>query len=461
MNNIDVSEVIDQSPVRPFHIFVLMLCTLCLIIDGFDVQALGYVAPAIIRDWGVSKAEFGSVFGAGLLGMTFGALCLGVVADKVGRRPVLIGALLFVAICSFGTIFASSIRDLLVLRFLTGLGMGAIIPNAIALAGEYSPGRIRVSLMMVTSSGFIVGGAVGGAFAAVLIPAYGWQSVFLAGALAPLALAVVMYFVLPESLQFMVLREKPAKRITRALLRIAPHQKIGANSTFIVREIRGKGVPLAQLFRNRMAIGTLLLWIVNFMNLICAYFLANWLPIVMSDAGHGASQAVLAGTTLWVGGILGNLLLGWFVDRHGFGPVMTAMFCVGSLSIAAIGQVATSLPQALAVIAVAGFCVMGGQSALNALAATYYPTAVRTTGIGWAMGIGRFGSILGPLVGGELMRLNWPTSQLFIAAAVPTLIAVIASLVFWWKVKLQPAGLDKQRISLTEDVAIANAEALR
>jgi AAHS family 4-hydroxybenzoate transporter-like MFS transporter len=439
MNQIDVSEVIDQSPLSRFQLMVLLLCTVCLIIDGFDVQALGYAAPAIMRDWQVAKAGFGPVFGAGLLGMTFGALCLGVVADKIGRRPVLIASLLFLAACSFATTFCGSLHQLLVLRFLTGLGMGAIIPNAIALAGEFSPARLRVSLMMLTSSGFIIGGVVGGALAAVLIPAYGWHAVFIAGALAPLALAVCMLLFLPESVQFLVLRDRPAARIFATLRRIAPQLRANAESTFHVHEARGKGVPVAQLFRQRMATGTLLLWVVNFMNLICAYFLANWLPIMMNDAGHSPAHAVLAGTTLWIGGLLGNLILGWLVERYGFGPVMTGMFSVASVSIAAIGLVSASLPQALVVITVAGFCVMGGQSALNALAATYYPTAVRTTGIGWAMGIGRFGSILGPLIGGELMGLNWSVPHLFLAAAVPTMIAVAASLLFWSRVTLQPA----------------------
>jgi AAHS family 4-hydroxybenzoate transporter-like MFS transporter len=443
MNQINVSEVIDQGKLAPLQLMVLLLCTVCLIIDGFDVQALGYVAPAIMRDWHVAKSVFGPVFGAGLLGMTLGAILMGAIADKVGRRPVLIASLLFLGAFSFATARCTALNELLVLRFFTGLSMGAIIPNAIALAGEFSPARIRVSLMMLTSSGFIIGGAVGGGLAAVLIPAYGWQSVFLVGALAPLALAVIMLLFLPESVQFMVLRERPAEHIRATLSRIAPRLQLGAASVFTVPETRGKGVHVAQLFRQQMATGTVLLWVVNFMNLICAYFLANWLPIMMSEAGHSPAHAVLAGTMLWVGGLLGNLILGWLVERHGFGPVMTAMFCTGTLSIATIGLVAASLPPALMVISVAGFCVMGGQSALNALAATYYPTAVRMTGIGWAMGIGRLGSILGPLIGGELMRLNWPVRHLFLAAAIPTLIAVVASLLFWWKVALPSAAKAK------------------
>src|SRR5262245_39497609 len=195
---LDVADVIDRSRLGGLQYFVLGLCALCLVIDGFDVQAMGYVAPAIIKQWGIAKADLGPVFGAGLIGMAIGALTLGPLADRVGRRPVLIGAMGLLAICMFATAQATSVRELLFLRLVTGIGMGAIIPNAVALAGEFSPARIRVTLMMIVSSGFIVGGAVGGAIAAVMIPAFGWSSVFIAGAMAPLALALAMMVAMPE-----------------------------------------------------------------------------------------------------------------------------------------------------------------------------------------------------------------------------------------------------------------------
>jgi len=186
--------------------------------------------------------------------------------------------------------------------------------------------------------------------------------------------------------------------------------------------------------------------VINFMNMLCAYFLSAWLPVVMSGAGHSTSQAVLAGTALWVGGIIGNWLLGWVVDRRGFGPVLVPTFVVAAVAIASISQVYGTLAFAFVAIAVAGFCVLGGQSALNALAATYYPTAVRSTGMGWALGIGRLGAIFGPVVGGELMRLNWATGDLFLAAAVPTVVAVLTGAVFWRTVTLpSPAGAAASR----------------
>jgi MFS transporter, AAHS family, 4-hydroxybenzoate transporter len=407
-----------------------------MVMDGFDVQAMGYVAPALIKEWNVAKPALGPVFGAGLFGIMIGSLGLSIVADKIGRRPVLIGAMIFLAISMFATAQTTSLNSLLVLRFVTGLAMGAIIPNAMSLTGEFSPLRMRVTLMMIVSSGFIIGGAVGGFISAALIPAFGWQAVFYAGAVAPLLVAVVIVLAMPESLQFQVMRGGNLSNVRAVLKRIVPQAAIGPDTEFVTPEGRCSGLPVANLFRDGLATGTVLLWVVNFMNLLCAYFLANWLPVVMNGAGHSASEAVLAGTMLWVGGVIGNLLLGWLVDRRGFGPVLSLTFAVAAIAIATIGQVAGSLSAVFIAIAVAGFCVLGAQSGLNALSPTYYPVAVRSTGTGWASGIGRFGSIFGPVIGGELMRLDWSMTQLFQAAALPAAIAVLAMLALWRVVRL-------------------------
>lgn len=440
MPEVNVAKLIDQSRLQPLQMLVLVLCGLCMIIDGFDVQAMGYVAPALIKEWNVAKPALGPIFGAGLFGIMVGSLGLSIVADKIGRRPVLIGAAVFLSIGMFATAQATTLDQLLVLRFISGLAMGAIIPNAMALAAEFSPLRLRVTLMMVVSSGFIIGGAVGGFISAALIPVFGWQSVLYVGAIAPLVVAAVIVLAMPESPQFLVAHNKDLAKVRTWLSRIVPEAGIGADTEFTLPEPGRKGMPVANLFRDGMATGTVLLWVTNFMNLLCAYFLANWLPVVMSGTGHSASQAVLAGTMFWVGGILGNLALGWFVDRRGFGPVLSGTFFVGAIAIVAIGQVAGSLTVAFLVVGVAGFCVLGAQSGLNALGPTYYPVSVRSTGTGWASGIGRFGSIFGPVVGGELMRLNWSTADLFQIAAVPAVVAVVAMLLFWRLASLPSSG---------------------
>ena len=422
---VNIAAVIDTNKVSSFQVWLLILVGLTVVIDGFDVQAMGFVAPAIIQEWGVDKAELGPVFGAGLFGMLVGSLALSVLADKIGRRPVLIGASFFFSICMLITAHVTTINQLLAMRFIAGLGLGAIMPNAMALAGEFSPKRKRVTLMMWVSCGFTVGAVLGGLLSAAMIPAWGWQSVFYLGGAIPLALAVMMYFQMPESMQFLVLRGKRPEVVADCLRKIDPSLRIDSDTRYVVPESKKSGAPVAALFRGGRARGTLLMWVINFMNLLNLYFLGSWLPTIAKSAGLPISTAVLVGTMLQVGGVVGTLVMGPLIDRVGFYKVLVPVFLVAAVTIVMIGQPGVSLPLLFTVVTITGLCIIGGQPAVNALAATYYPTALRSTGIGWSLGIGRIGSIVGPVVGGELIRLNWSNSDIFIAVAVP---AVISSL---------------------------------
>ena len=419
---VNIADIVDNSKMGPFQIGVLVLCSLCLILDGFDVQAMGYVAPALVQDWHISKPDLGPVFGAGLFGVLLGALLFSMAADKIGRRPVLIGATVFFSVLTLLTAQASTLQQLLALRFITGMGLGCIVPNALALVGEYSPRRMRVTMMMVAGAGFTAGAALGGLISAWLIPVFGWRAVFYFGGAAPLLLSAAMFFLLPESLHFLVLRGKSPDTIGKWLRRIDPSVASGG-AQYVVHEEKRGGIPVIHLFRNGRAAPTILLWIVNFLNLLNLYFLSNWLPTLIKDAGYSTSKAVLAGTTLQVGGIIGTFALSWFINRLGFIPSLTTCFVIASVSIALIGQPALSLTLLFAVVFVAGFCVVGCQPAVFALAATYYPTYLRSTGIGWGSGIGRIGAIIGPVLAGELIRLNWSAHELFTAAAIPAVIS--------------------------------------
>lgn len=424
-NPIDIPALIDRNKVGGFQLRVLLLCGLCILMDGFDVQAMGYVAPAIIQEWHVTKASLGPVFGAGLLGMLVGSLAFSVLADKIGRRPVLIGATLFFSVCMLVTPWASSLEQLQVLRFITGLGLGAIMPNVMALAGEYSPARRRVTLMMLVSCGFTVGAVVGGLVSAALIPAYGWRAVFYVGGLAPLVIGLLMLPLLPESMQFLVLRGGRTEQVAQWLRAIDPTVVAGAGSRYLVQEAPQKGGSVLALFRAGRAWTTTLLWLVNFLNLLNLYFLSNWLPTIIKDAGLSTSMAVLAGTVLPIGGTIGTLVMGQMIDRSSFRRVLIPSFLVAAVAIVLIGRPEASLLFLFASILVAGFCIVGGQPAVNALAGSYYPTTLRATGIGWSLGVGRIGSIVGPVLGGELIRMNWPNSTIFAIAAVPALLSAI------------------------------------
>lgn len=380
---LEVECVLDETRRPAFHAMLMMLCGACLVIDGFDAQAMGYVAPSVIAEWGVAKASLGPVFSASLLGMLLGALGLSVLADRIGRRPVLIGATLFFALRMLATPLVSTIPALIALRFVTGLGLGCIMPNAMALVGEFSPAAQRVRRMMFVPCGFTLGTALGGFLSAALIPAFGWCTVFFVGGTVPLLLALAMLAWLGT---------------------FAPGLPIDAGTRLVVREASAEGAPVAELFRAGRLPVTLLLWAISFMNLIDLYFLSNWLPTVMREAGYSASMAVIVGTALQTGGVIGTLSLGSFIERHGFVRVLFACFVCAAVSVGALGLAAASLPWLLLAVFAGGFCVVGGQPGVNALAGQYYPTALRSTGIGWSLGIGRIGSVLGPLVGGAADR---------------------------------------------------------
>jgi AAHS family 4-hydroxybenzoate transporter-like MFS transporter len=435
-HQLDICAVVERSRLGAFQILVLLQCFLCMVVDGFDIQAMAYAAPALIADWGIAKASLGPVFGTSMLGMLIGSLALGSVADKVGRRPVLVIAAFAMAGLMFLTARASTVDQLLALRFVTGIAMGAIVPNIATLVTEYAPRHNRVMLLTLVSSGMVVGGLVGGAIAAALIPLFGWQAVFYLGAIAPLGIALFMWIALPESLQWCVLRGRQLQRVRSILKRIEPGLEVDEQTTLIIEGPGKKGLSFSHLFTDDRARGTLLLWLINFMNMLCVYLLASWIPVLMSGAGHTPSQAVLAGTAMWLGGLAGGWLLGWFVDRRGFGTVLAPTFIVSAVAILLFSQYYTSINLAYVTVAIAGFGILGGQAALNAMTATYYPTALRATGTGWTLGIGRLGGICGPFIGATLLHFEWSTSDLLVAAAIPAGIAALGIIGFW---RMKPA----------------------
>jgi AAHS family 4-hydroxybenzoate transporter-like MFS transporter len=434
--SVNLAEFVDNSGLGPVQWSVFTLCMLTLIMDGFDVQALGYTAPAIIAEWGVPPSALGPVFAAGNLGVLIGSLLFSMVADRVGRRPVLVGATFFFAVITILTARAASVSELLIYRFVAGVGLGSIMPQATSLIGEYSPRRKRVTLIMGITVGFTAGAAFGGFVAAALIPMFGWRSVFYFGGIVPFFVAVAMLFWLPESLQFMALRGK-REQLVKWLKRIDPSAPVSARTEFSLPEEKGEGgVPIAHLFRERRAVTTLLLWIVNFMNLLNLYSLASWLPTVVTGAGYPQQTAVLVGTILQVGGTVGTFGLAWLIAKWGFIPMLTATFAIACASIFLIGQPGLSLVMLFVVVFVAGWCVVGGQPGLNALAASYYPTYIRSTGVGAGLGVGRMGAIVGPLIGGYFIARQWSTQEIFMAAAVPALISTLVMIVLRFVIKL-------------------------
>nr|WP_057928379.1 MFS transporter [Burkholderia ambifaria] len=418
-----VLSVFDARPMGRLQWLALSLCGLCMVVDGYDVQAMAYAAPALMKTWGIERAVLGPVFGAGLLGMFAGSLLLAGLADRIGRRPLLVAASVWVAGCMAVTTHAGTLDQLIAIRFAAGIGMGAVVPNAMSLAGEYSPRRFRVTLMMAVSSGYIAGGVLGGAVAAFVIETLGWRGVFHAGALLTAVLSAAMWIALPESLQFALARRPGRPQTLRLLQRVAPDTTC-ASQFRAERPVRQHAV--ATLLGGGRAVATPLLWGANFANMLCAYFLAAWIPLLMAGTDASPGTPVLAGTALWLGGLLGNWLLGLLIDRRGYAVVLIANFAAGGMAIVGIGMFHSLPIPALTCISLAGFCVLGGQSGLNALAVVLYPSAARATGAGWALGIGRLGAVLGPVAGGYLMAMTWTAEQTLIASALPAMATAAA-----------------------------------
>jgi AAHS family 4-hydroxybenzoate transporter-like MFS transporter len=436
-STINVADAIDASRIGGFHIGLFLLCAACLIMDGFDVQVIGAVAPEIIRELKLSPQQMGFFTTAGLVGILVGAFLFSVLGDRLGRRPILIVATLCFSGLTLATGLVSSLTQLVVLRFFAGVGLGGIMPNIVALVGEYSPRRSRVLIVMLVQNGFNIGAMLVGFVALWLIPAYGWRYVFYVGGIIPLVLGLLMLIALPESLQFLALRKSDTAALVRWLKRVDPAIPATPSTSYIVPEKPADGVPVTELFRDGRATGTTLLWIINFMNLVNLYFLSQWLPTVFRNAGMSQANAIWVGTTLQGGGVVGTLLLGWAISRLGYVRVLTVSFGIGCAAVALIGQ-AGSLTMLFAIVFTAGLTIVGGQGALNALAAAFYPTDLRSTGIGSALGAGRTGAIAGQPVAAALVGRGWLPPQLFLAAALPAFVTTTA--VFALRRYVKPQG---------------------
>ncbi len=423
---VDVAEFIDRQPVGGFQIRLLATCAAVLFLDGFDTQAIGFVAPAIAKEWGLARGALGPVFSAGLFGLMIGALLLGPLADRIGRKKIIIISTIAFGLGALATSLVQDTNTLLAIRFLTGLGLGGAMPNTIALTSEFNPRRRRATMVMIMFSGFSIGAALGGLLAAALIPQFGWRSVFIVGGVAPLLLAPVLMFKLPESVRFLALTGRANERVAQLLGLIAPSAAPAPATRFVISEPELTGIPVLHLFRDGRAVGTLLLWVVFFMSLLDLFFLANWLPTVLNDLGASVSAAAAIGAMFQVGGVVGVFTLGSVIDRFSF-RALALVYFIAVFAVGAIGHLGHSVTLVTTAIFLAGFCIVGGQTAANALAAGQYPTSVRATGVGWALGIGRVGSIVGPLIGGILLAAKWSTGAVFMGAAVAASCAALAA----------------------------------
>lgn len=422
----DLQRFLNEQPFSAFQWLVFGLCFCIVLLDGFDTAAIGYIAPSLLREWGVAKPALGPVLSAALFGLAAGALTTGPLADRYGRKRVLLGAVLVFGLACLSSAFARGLDELTVLRFFTGLGLGAAMPNAVTLVSEYCPDRNRAMITNAMFCGFPLGASLGGFLAAWIIPNWGWRGVLTLGGVTPLVLVVALLLLLPESARFMVARGWSDERVRSVLRRISA--QADRCTHFVMFEAAGAaqsragiGLVLSRPYR----VGTLALWVAYFMGLVIFYSLINWMPVLFNEAGLEARTATLISAVFPLGGV-GAIASGWLMDRFEANRVVAAGYVLTALAIYGIGQVTGSVGALVAVVFLAGTIMNTSQTSLPSLAAAFYPTQGRATGVAWMLGLGRFGGIAGSFLVAELTLRHLAFSGIFAVMAVPGLIAAAA-----------------------------------
>jgi AAHS family 4-hydroxybenzoate transporter-like MFS transporter len=422
-----VNDVIDSRPVSGFQAMTILFCGLVLLLDGFDTQAMGFLVPPIAEELGVPLSAFGPVLSAGLFGLMLGAMGAGPIADRWGRKWAIIVSALVFGSFSLATPQADTIGELVALRFLTGLGLGGAMPNVVALASEYAPKRLQPILVTVIFAGMGGGAVLASLVGGALLPVFGWRSVFYVGGVLPIALALLLIKALPESVRFLTARGADPRHINAIVKRIAPD--LGDTPLSPMPPNRHTGVAVTHLFTEGRAMGTLLLWVPFFMNLLILYFILSWLPSLLRQAGMPVQAGITAVLSFSIGGIIGTIVQGPLMKSIGVFPAIVGEFFVSLGLVILASVIFANFPVMMAVTFTLGISVQGAQAGINALSAMYYPTVIRSTGVGWALGVGRVGSIIGPIIGGAMLAAKWTPQQIFMAGAIPALCAAAAVIV--------------------------------
>lgn len=424
MNTVNVNEVIDKAKFTPFHFKVVFWCLIIILFDGYDLAINGVTLPLLMQDWGLSAVQAGMLASTALAGMMFGAMMFGTLADKIGRKKVIMICVLLFSGFTFAGGFASNPTEFGVLRFLAGLGIGGVMPNLVALTSEYAPARLRATLVTTMFSGYAVGGVMAALLGAWFTPDFGWQIMFfIAG--VPLLLLPLIWKFLPESLTFLVKAQKH-DNARQIMQRLDDQLSLNAQTQLALSEIKiAEPAFVSSLFKQGRTANTLLFWLAFFMCLLTLYALGSWLPKLMMAAGYSLGNSLMFLLAMNIGAVIGTVGGGILADKFHLKPVIITLCLSGAVALSLLGFKSPQ-PVIYFLVAVAGASAIGGQILLYSYVAQYYPLTVRSTGIGWASAVGRSGAIVGPILIGMLLGMELPHQLNFMAVGLPVVIVAIA-----------------------------------
>jgi MFS transporter, AAHS family, 4-hydroxybenzoate transporter len=451
---IAIDRLVDEQRFRWFNVGLLIWSLLAMFADGYDINALSQAAPELEGLWHVVPKAFGPASSASLFGILLGAPLLGWVGDRYGRKTAIIAGSIAYGLSSLAVTGTHDLNQVIALRFITGIGLGGVMPNTIALNSELAPKRLRATLITLMFVGITLGGSAPGLVAYAWMPHYGWRVLFWVGGLVPLAVSVGLIFALPESVKFLALRGDRPRELLELARRMRPDLEIRDDARFLyaTEAATGGAIGLRPLLAGGLVWITPLLWACFATALMSNYFLNSFLPLIFRDSGMPARQAALAAALYQVGGTAGGLLMSVLLDRFGF-VVIALLFVAAVPAVAALGFVPTTFAALAPLAIVSGLSVLGAQFGNNASAGLLYPTAVRSKGVGLALGIGRFGAIVGPLAGA--MLLGKPLHQLFLAAAAPMLVGGLAAAVLVRLCYVRLGGLKLGDVPASEGLQVS------
>ncbi|RLL46896.1 MFS transporter [Oceanobacillus piezotolerans] len=419
----NAEELIEKTKLAKFHWMLLFWGALLMLFDGFDLTIYGAVVPTLMEEWGISAVQAGRYGSYALFGMMFGALIFGTLADKLGRKKIILICVTIFSLFMLLAGLAPSPEIFGLFRFITGLGLGGMMPNVIGLISEYSPQGMRSRMIATIMAGYSIGGVIAAFLSMLLISNFGWESVFFFGAL-PLLFIPFLAKLLPDSVGTLI-SKNDHKGVQKILVKVNPAYRPSDNESFVLNKPKETSSPVKNLFTEKRGFLTIMIWLTYFMSLLMIYGLNTWLPKLMNEAGFPLGSSLSFLLALNAGATIGAILMGWVADRWGVGKSLILFFLIATLSITSLGF-STNMIVLYVMVAIAGAATVGTQNLTHSYTSQFYPITMRSTALGWALGVGRIGGILGPAIGGILLASNLTLQLNFFIFAIPGIFAAFA-----------------------------------